>query len=50
MRCSVMLEHEPMYAVVLAFDVKIERDAQEFADRVTVYKLYKIICQQMSFG
>jgi len=33
MRCSVMLEHEPMYAVVLAFDVKIERDAQEFADR-----------------
>lgn len=33
MRCSVMLEHEPMYAVVLAFDVKIERDAQEYADK-----------------
>jgi len=33
MKCSVMLEHEPMYAVVLAFDVKIERDAQEYADK-----------------
>ncbi|XP_047126991.1 eukaryotic translation initiation factor 5B isoform X1 [Hydra vulgaris] len=33
MRCSVMLEHEPMYAVILAFDVKIEKDVQEFADR-----------------
>jgi len=27
------LEHEPMYAVILAFDVKIERDAQEYADK-----------------
>eukprot|EP00111_Clytia_hemisphaerica_P004565 TCONS_00013108-protein len=33
MKCSVMLEHEPMYAVVLAFDVKVERDAQEYADK-----------------
>lgn len=33
MKCSVMLEHEPMHAVVLAFDVKVERDAQEYADK-----------------
>jgi len=33
MKASVMLEHEPMYAVILAFDVKVEREAQEFADK-----------------
>merc|ERR1719154_529464 len=33
MRASTMLEHEEKYAVVLAFDVKVERDAQEMADR-----------------
>jgi len=33
MRASTMLEHEQKYAVILAFDVKIERDAQEMADR-----------------
>lgn len=31
-----MLEHESQYAVILAFDVKIERDAQEMADSVGV--------------
>merc|ERR1711971_394262 len=33
MRASTMLEHEQKYAVILAFDVKIEREAQEMADR-----------------
>ena len=33
MRASTMLEHEQKFAVILAFDVKIERDAQEMADR-----------------
>merc|ERR1711962_1789475 len=33
MRASTMLEHETKYAVILAFDVKVERDAQEMADR-----------------
>jgi len=33
MRASTMLEHEQKYAVILAFDVKVERDAQEMADR-----------------
>merc|ERR1711962_220808 len=33
MRASTMLEHEEKYAVILAFDVKVERDAQEMADR-----------------
>ena len=33
MRASTMLEHEQKYAVILAFDVKVEREAQEMADR-----------------
>merc|ERR1712223_921667 len=33
MRASTMLEHEEKYAVILAFDVKVEREAQEMADR-----------------
>jgi len=33
MRASTMLEHSEKYAVILAFDVKVERDAQEMADR-----------------
>jgi len=32
MRASVMLEHDEKYAVILAFDVRVERDAQELAD------------------
>eukprot|EP00026_Physarum_polycephalum_P010762 Phypoly_transcript_10941.p1 GENE.Phypoly_transcript_10941~~Phypoly_transcript_10941.p1 ORF type:complete len:413 (+),score=71.43 Phypoly_transcript_10941:180-1241(+) len=32
MRASVMLEHQPEFAVILAFDVKVEKDAQELAD------------------
>lgn len=32
MKASTMLEMAPDYAVVLAFDVKVERDAQEMAD------------------
>lgn len=31
-----MLEHEEKYTVILAFDVKIERDAQEMADSMKV--------------
>ncbi|KAK4022788.1 eukaryotic translation initiation factor 5B [Daphnia magna] len=36
MKASTMLEHNDQYAVILAFDVKIERDAQEMADSVGV--------------
>ncbi|EDO38964.1 predicted protein [Nematostella vectensis] len=36
MKCSIMLEHDVQYAVILAFDVKIEREAQELADNLGV--------------
>ncbi|QQP32267.1 Uncharacterized protein FKW44_024265, partial [Caligus rogercresseyi] len=36
MKASVMLEREPKYTIILAFDVKIERDAQEMADSMGV--------------
>ena len=36
MKASTMLEHSPDHAVILAFDVKIERDAQEMADQTGV--------------
>ncbi|CAL1528028.1 unnamed protein product [Lymnaea stagnalis] len=36
MRASVMLEHDSQYAVILAFDVKVEREAQEMADTLGV--------------
>lgn len=36
MKASVMLEHDSQYAVILAFDVKTDRDAQELADHVGV--------------
>ncbi|XP_039280298.1 eukaryotic translation initiation factor 5B [Nilaparvata lugens] len=36
MKASTMLEHDSQYATILAFDVKIERDAQELADSVGV--------------
>ena len=39
MKAAAMLEHDEKYAVILAFDVRVERDAQELADRVSA-KLY----------
>ncbi|CAH1104045.1 unnamed protein product [Psylliodes chrysocephalus] len=36
MKASIMLEHESTYATILAFDVKIERDAQDLADSLGV--------------
>ncbi|KAJ3583674.1 hypothetical protein NHX12_015929, partial [Muraenolepis orangiensis] len=36
MKASAMLDHDPQYAVVLAFDVKVERDSQEMADSLGV--------------
>ncbi|XP_055327238.1 eukaryotic translation initiation factor 5B-like [Paramacrobiotus metropolitanus] len=33
---SAMLEHDPQYAVILAFDVKIEREAQILADELGI--------------
>jgi translation initiation factor 5B len=36
MKISTMLEHAPTYACILAFDVKVERDAQELADQTGV--------------
>ncbi|KAM7365823.1 hypothetical protein PAMP_016725 [Pampus punctatissimus] len=36
MRASTMLEHDLQYAVILAFDVKVERESQEMADSLGV--------------
>ncbi|KAF7998322.1 hypothetical protein HCN44_009720 [Aphidius gifuensis] len=36
MKASIMLEHDSQYATILAFDVKIERDAQDLADTLGV--------------
>lgn len=36
MKISTMLEHAPTYACILAFDVKVERDAQDLADQLGV--------------
>ncbi|XP_067119722.1 eukaryotic translation initiation factor 5B isoform X2 [Centruroides vittatus] len=36
MKASIMLEHETQYAVILAFDVKVERDAEELAENLGV--------------
>uniref|UniRef100_A0A8B9LSM3 Eukaryotic translation initiation factor 5B n=1 Tax=Astyanax mexicanus TaxID=7994 RepID=A0A8B9LSM3_ASTMX len=36
MKASTMLEHDQQYAVILAFDVKIERESQEMADSLGV--------------
>ena len=33
MKAAAMLEHDPMYAAILAFDVKVERDALELAGK-----------------
>ena len=41
MKASVMLEHEEKYTVILAFDVKVERDAQELADSMGV-KIFQV--------
>ena len=35
-RASTMLEHRPEYAVILAFDVKVEREAREEAENLGV--------------
>ncbi|EDV96178.1 GH15356 [Drosophila grimshawi] len=36
MKASTMLEHEPQYATILAFDVKVEREAQDMAESLGV--------------
>ncbi|GFY39554.1 eukaryotic translation initiation factor 5B [Trichonephila inaurata madagascariensis] len=36
MKASIMLEHDKMYATILAFDVKVEKDAQDLADSLGV--------------
>ncbi|XP_005749466.1 eukaryotic translation initiation factor 5B isoform X2 [Pundamilia nyererei] len=36
MKASTMLEHDSQYAVILAFDVKVERESQEMADSLGV--------------
>lgn len=36
MKASIMLEHDSQYAVILAFDVRVEREAQEMADSLGV--------------
>ncbi|RKP17772.1 P-loop containing nucleoside triphosphate hydrolase protein [Rozella allomycis CSF55] len=39
-RTSIMLEHAREYAVLLAFDVKVDKDAQELADQLGI-KIFK---------
>ncbi len=39
-KASIMLEHDNRYATILAFDVTIDRDAQEFADKTGVRIFY----------
>ncbi|KAL8617183.1 hypothetical protein ACOMHN_014353 [Nucella lapillus] len=36
MKASIMLEHDPQYAVILAFDVEVKRDIQDLADSLAV--------------
>ncbi|KAL7734675.1 hypothetical protein ACLKA6_010972 [Drosophila palustris] len=36
MKASTMLEHDAQYATILAFDVKVEREAQEMAESLGV--------------
>ena len=36
MKASSMLERDAQWAVILAFDVKVEKEAQEMADSVGV--------------
>jgi translation initiation factor 5B len=36
MKASVMLEHKPEWAVILAFDVKVSADAQQHAEKMGV--------------
>ncbi|XP_077975285.1 eukaryotic translation initiation factor 5B-like [Styela clava] len=36
MKASVMLEHDSQWATILAFDVKVEREAQDMADNLGV--------------
>ncbi|OWF43780.1 eukaryotic translation initiation factor 5B-like [Mizuhopecten yessoensis] len=36
MKASIMLEHDTQYATILAFDVRVEREAQEMADNLGV--------------
>ncbi|GFQ91182.1 eukaryotic translation initiation factor 5B [Trichonephila clavata] len=36
MKASAMLAHDPTFAVILAFDVRIEREAQELADSLNI--------------
>ena len=48
MRASVMLEHEEKYTVILAFDVRVERDAQEMADNMGV-KIFQV-CYRYSIA
>ena len=39
-RASIMLESQPEYAQILAFDVKVDKDAQDLADEMGV-KIFK---------
>ena len=54
MRATAMLEREPQYACILAFDVKVEREAQELADRegvriFTAEIIYHLFDQFMAY-
>lgn len=35
-RAGVMLEHKPEFAIILAFDVPVDKEAQKFADEIGV--------------
>jgi translation initiation factor 5B len=43
-RASIMLERDPQWAVILAFDIRVERDAQDLADHLGGFMFY-LFCQ-----
>ncbi|ELT89509.1 hypothetical protein CAPTEDRAFT_154149 [Capitella teleta] len=54
MKASAMLSHDDQFATILAFDVKVEREAQEMADSVgvrifTAEIIYHLFDQFMAF-
>jgi translation initiation factor 5B len=39
-RTSIMLERDPQWAVILAFDVRVEREAQDLADHLGLFDIW----------
>ena len=48
-KAMVMLEHDPMYSVILGFDVKVHKDAQLLADQVFFFSFILFFFFSFSF-